>query len=108
MEACFEDADKEFEIMDNLEDKSKWLNGRYPLFNTHKELNEQYGVRGSPTLVINGATSGAGRDPASYLAGICEAFNEAPEACNTELSTESYGAGFGYDVAAAASGGSCS
>lgn len=59
-------------------------------------LSEQYEVRGSPTLIINGVQSNAGRSSASYLAGICGAFNEAPEACTTELSSTGPSAGFGY------------
>lgn len=107
MNACTEAADKEFEITKNLEDEDSWLNGRFPLFNTDKEANTAYGIRGSPSLVINGASSSAGRDSASYLTAICEAFNEKPEACSQELSAEAPGAGFGYDKPAAASSGSC-
>jgi protein-disulfide isomerase len=60
--------------------------------------SEAAGVRGSPTLVINGVQSNAGRDSASYLSGICGAFNIAPEACNTELSSAGPSPGFGYST----------
>ena len=66
-------------------------------FASDSELSEGYGVRGSPTLIINGVQSSAGRSPASYLAGICDAFNEAPEECDEELSSASPSAGFGYN-----------
>ena len=59
-------------------------------------LSENYGVRGSPTLIINGQQSTAGRSAASYLAGVCDAFNNAPDACNDELSSASPSPGFGY------------
>ena len=96
LEECVADADAEFSITTNLEDKSSWLSGRFPMFNTDKELNDKYGIGGSPTLVINGAQVQSGRDSASYLSAICAAFNDAPEECNIELSSASPSAGFGY------------
>jgi len=60
-------------------------------------LSEGYGVRGSPTLIINGVQSNAGRSPASYLGGICAAFTNAPEECNEILPSASPSAGFGYN-----------
>jgi hypothetical protein len=96
--SCVEAADTEFEITSNLEDKSLWLNGKFPKFNTDKALNEKYGIGGSPTLVINGAQANSGRDSVSYLRTICAAFNDAPEACNTELSGAQPSPGFGYET----------
>lgn len=61
-------------------------------------LSNSYGVRGSPTLIINGDQSTAGRDSASYLEGICNAFNTAPEECDVELSSVSQSPGFGYSA----------
>ncbi len=58
-------------------------------------LSNKYGVQGSPTLVINGAQSNAGRDAASYLAGICAAFDKAPAECSKKLSTTAPSSGFG-------------
>ena len=66
-------------------------------FESDSALSEEYGVRGSPTLVINGAQSNAGRSPSSYLQGICSAFNTAPEECNEVLSSSSPSTGFGYN-----------
>jgi len=59
-------------------------------------LSEGYGVRGSPTLVINGVQANSGRDSASYLNTICSAFTEAPAECDTVLSSTSPSPGFGY------------
>lgn len=107
MDSCYEAADKEFDVTKNLKDQSSWLSGRYPLFNIDKELNTKYGVGGSPTLVINGATVNSGRDSASYLAAICNAFIDKPEECNTQLSTVSPGPGFGYSTTAEATAAGC-
>ena len=107
MDDCVSNADEEFEITKNLEDQSLWLNGRYPLFNVYKEDNEKYNIGGSPTLVINGVGSNAGRDSASYLNAICGSFNDMPEECNQELSSIAPSAGFGYSEGSGSSGGSC-
>lgn len=97
--ACAATADEEFNIMANLEDESGWLSGRFPKFDIDKELNEQYGVKGSPNLIINGKSVNVARSPSAYLDAICGAFNVAPEECLTELSSQAYQPGFGYDYA---------
>lgn len=94
---CITKTDEEFDITANLEDQSSWLSGRFPLFNIHKTENELYGVKGSPTLVVNGQTVQSGRDSVSLLNAICNAFNVAPEECNTEFEAVSPGPGFGWD-----------
>ncbi|MBW2976914.1 hypothetical protein KY347_05710 [Candidatus Woesearchaeota archaeon] len=102
MNSCVEEADKQFEITANLEDESKWLNGRFPQFSVDADLNSQYGVSGSPTLVINGMKMQSSRDSASYLKTICASFNEEPETCTEELSSAAPSPGFGYTESEAA------
>lgn len=58
-------------------------------------FSQGYGVEGSPTLVINGVQSSAGRDAASYLNGICAAFTTKPAECSQQLSSASPASGFG-------------
>lgn len=95
---CERRIDAEYKIVELLNDKSTWSGGRFPLFNVHKIDGEKYGVGGSPTLVINGEKiEGAGRDSASLLNTICSAFNNAPEACNEELSSDAPAPGFGMN-----------
>ncbi len=108
--SCVKALDKEYKITEQFNDKSTWLSGKYPLFDVDKAENEQYGVGGSPSLVVNGQLVSSGRTPAAYLATICAAFNDAPAECDAELSTASYPAGFGYNTAGtagAAATGSC-
>lgn len=62
------------------------------------KLSQDYGVQGSPTLVVNGQQVSSGRDSASYLSTICSAFNKAPEECSTQLSSQSPSPGFGYSA----------
>lgn len=66
-------------------------------------LSEAAGVRGSPTLVINGQIVQSSRSPADYLSTICSTFNTAPSECTKELSTQTYNPGFGYEQGAATS-----
>ncbi|MFH1308227.1 MAG: hypothetical protein ABIH72_05220 [archaeon] len=97
MNACVQKADAEFEVSKNLNDKSLWLSGSFPLFNVDKDLNDEYGIGGSPTLVINGVqASPSSRAPSSYLASICNAFNTAPEECSEVVSSEAPSPGFGW------------
>lgn len=98
--SCTTATDKKFDITKNFEDKSTYQ-GQYPPFNTDKADNEKYGVQGSPTLVINGTQSEAGRDSASLLKAICGAFTKAPKECEAKLSAESPAPGFGEGTQAA-------
>ena len=70
---------------------------------SQRALNEQYGVRGSPTLIINGKTVSVNRSPEAVKTAICSAFNNPPEECNQTLSAESTSPGFGSQSGADAS-----
>ena len=94
---CTAQADAEFKINENYNDKSTWK-GQYPSFDTSKEDNIKYGVAGSPTLIINGVESGSGRDSASLLATVCSAFDNQPESCNITLESASPTTGFGFEI----------
>ncbi len=96
LEACEDEVDKEFQVTENLNDKSTWQ-GNFPPFDVDKTLNQEYGVRGSPTLVINGITVRTNRNPASLLETICSAFTTPPTECNENLSTQVPSPGFGYE-----------
>lgn len=57
------------------------------LMTKEKELNDKLGVRGSPTLFINGESYTGGRSAEDFKQGICCGFNEEPEECRTTLGT---------------------
>lgn len=82
---CFNATDAKFNVT-----------AGYPSVDLDKELNTKYSVGGSPTLIINGVESSAGRSPSSYLAGICAAFINPPAECSQVLSSASPSTGFGY------------
>ena len=104
---CVAVLDEKFSITEMLADQSTWSGGRFPVFPVHDAECKQYGIQGSPGLVINGQSVSSGRSPAEYLATLCAAFNDAPEECGADLSTQSYSPGFGYEVSDSATTASC-
>jgi len=97
---CVASADKEFGIAAKYEDQSSWLSGVYPIYPVHSDLNEKYGVAGSPTLVINGNQVDVSRSPEAVKQAVCAAFNNPPSECDTQLSTQSASPSFGTAVGA--------
>ncbi len=74
---------------------------------TDTALNEQYGVQGSPTYIIDGKeVSIYPRDPASVAKALCNAFTVKPSECSFAFDTTNPSAGFGGGTGTS-SGGSC-
>lgn len=107
LQACIDKTDAEFRVTEQYENESTWLSGRFPLYDVDKALNEKYGVKGSPHLVINGDTASAGRDASSLLAAVCNSFTEQPEECSAELSSETPSPGFGFEYTEGSATGTC-
>jgi len=59
------------------------------LLKTDEQLAEQYGVTGSPTLIINGVEYSGSRSSEAYKQAICDAFTTAPSECSQTLSETS-------------------
>jgi hypothetical protein len=106
LNSCISQTDSTFNISSDYEDKSTWK-GSYPSFNISKAENAKYGVGGSPTLVINEETISSGRSPKELLDTICAGFNNPPEQCGTQLSNETFSAGFGFDTMGSGTDASC-
>jgi hypothetical protein len=94
LQSCISTTEKEYKVLDNFKNKTGWT-GQFPGFDVFKADNEKYGVQGSPALVINGSQVLSNRDSNSLLSSICSAFNNAPEACRSNLSSETPAPGFG-------------
>jgi hypothetical protein len=107
IDSCVEATDTELGITEKFEDRSTWLNDRFPLFDVDKDLNTKYGVKGSPNLVINGVSASAGRDSASLLGAVCASFTDSPEECDTELSSAQPSPGFGFEATGNGAEGRC-
>lgn len=101
---CIAETDNQFKVTEQYNNKDSWSNGTFPPFDVNKTDNEKYGVKGSPTLVINGVeASAAGRDSASLLKTVCSGFSKEPKECSVKLSATVPSAGFGDGAAAAES-----
>ena len=57
------------------------------LINAEDQAAKQYGVSGSPTLLINGVKSQAAWTPEGYKTAICGAFNNPPAECSEVLAS---------------------
>ncbi len=106
LNTCVGITDAKYKVTENFEDKSTWK-GNFPTFNIFKEEVEEYNVRGSPALIINGVTASTGRDSASLLDAVCTGFKEKPEECDEELSSANPSAGFGFEESDTATTATC-
>lgn len=106
MDSCVTKTDNKYQVKENFKNNVDFK-GTYPSFNVYKDDNAKYNVGGSPTLVINGTEVSSGRDSASLLKTICSAFEEAPEECNTVLSSASPSAGFGEGTTSGSAAADC-
>ncbi|MBP6859819.1 MAG: hypothetical protein KBC69_04360 [Candidatus Magasanikbacteria bacterium] len=104
---CIDKTNKQFGIMDKYNDQSTWLSGRYPIYPIHQDLNDKYGVQGSPTLVINGAQVEAARTPNALKDAICASFTNAPAECGQTLALASPQPGFGTGLTQDTAAGGC-
>lgn len=107
LDSCVVETDNEYKVTEQYNDQSTWLNGSYPKFDVQAGLNEKYGVKGSPTIVINGVVADIGpRSPEKFKETICQAFSQPPASCSQTLSNEASSPGFGSG-AGSSSGGQC-
>ena len=105
LNACIARVDQEFHITEQYNDKSTWQNNQFPQFGLHTDLNQQYEVQGSPTIIINGKTTEiSSRAPENFKSIVCESFNIAPEKCSQTLSDEVPAPGFGYGIGGSSNG----
>lgn len=109
---CIKATDEEYKVTANYNNKDTWLSGSYPTFEVNNELNEQYNVQGSPTIIINDKDASSqlsSRTPEAFKELVCSAFNEKPAECDTTLSNDAPAAGFGTatDNANTANSGGC-
>lgn len=104
---CIDKTNKQFAIIDKYNDRNTWLSGQYPEYPVDAELNNKYGVQGSPTLVINGVQVSADRTPNALKSIICSAFNNPPAECGQPLALASPQPGFGSGQTQNATAGGC-
>jgi hypothetical protein len=96
LSSCQTATDNQYKITEQYNDQSTWLSGKYPKFDINADLNTQYGVQGSPTIILNGKEASVStRSPEALKKVICDAFNSAPEECNQTLSETAASVSFG-------------
>ncbi len=90
VDSCWQDIAREVGI-DVVKIETCQKNEAVDLLQHEVELNQQYGVTGSPTVFINDVEYRGSRTPEAYKQAICSGFYEAPNECNETLnSTSSY------------------
>lgn len=103
---CVKVVDEKYGVTAGYNDKTTWVSGRYPKFAVNDDLNEEYGVQGSPTIIINGKkTTVSPRSPQHFLEIICGMFVNPPHECERNLDNTAAATGFGGGAATASSGG---
>lgn len=108
IDSCIAQTDQQYNVTTQYNDQSTWLNGQYPKFDVEADLNEQYDIKGSPTIVINGKVVNVDpRSPEKFKEVICQAFNTPPAECSQKLSEDTVSTGFGEGSSTSASDGSC-
>ncbi|RLJ10131.1 MAG: hypothetical protein DRP15_01055 [Candidatus Aenigmatarchaeota archaeon] len=95
IQTCMQETDEQFNITGLYNDKSTWSNGRYPPYLVNADLTSLYGVRGSPTFVINDKVVKVARSAEAIKDAICSAFTEPPEECNRTLREDPESPGLG-------------
>lgn len=108
LNTCISETDQEYKVTQNYNDENSWLNGRFPKFDVHSDLNVEYGVQGSPTVVINNQqVEVSPRSPEKFKEVICQAFNSPPAECSQTLSNSAFNPGFGEGTNPSTGGGGC-
>lgn len=104
--SCIAQADKQFNVTKDYNDKTSYVSGQFPKVEINNDLNEKYGVQGSPTLIINDKEVNLNdRSPNAFFKAVCSAFNNSPAVCSQSLSSDQPAPGFGEGTASTASGG---
>ncbi len=89
--ACLQSLEDDFDVTNAFKNSDQ----QYPPYPVDAVLASQYGVRGSPSFVLNGQTVQVTRSAEAIKDAICNAFNTPPAECDTQLSTAAEAPGFG-------------
>lgn len=85
MDACWKEAAEKFDIkVDEIEACAYGSEG-LNLLKVDEELTDEYGVSGSPTLIINGQRYSGARTSEAFKQGICSGFETEPSECSETL-----------------------
>jgi glutaredoxin len=86
LDTCWKDAAKKAGVdsakIETCSNSTEGLN----LLKADEQLTKQYGVTGSPTILINGEKYTGARSSEAFKQAICDAFTTAPAECSQALS----------------------
>ena len=85
LDTCWREVANKFNIDDKRIDDCSKSKEAVDLLKVDEQLTEKYGVRGSPTLIINGATYQGARTPEAFKQAVCSGFKNPPAECNQTL-----------------------
>ncbi|MCD6590949.1 MAG: thioredoxin domain-containing protein [Candidatus Aenigmarchaeota archaeon] len=94
VDSCWEDVAKKHGI-DVEKIKQCEQNEAVTLLEAEYQLNQKYGVRGSPTVLINDKAYRGSRTPQAYKTAICSGFENPPKECEQTLEGNSQGSAAG-------------
>ena len=95
IQTCVSQVDTQYSVTALYNDQSTWVSGQFPQYPVDSTLNDQYGVQGSPTFVLNGQQVQVSRTAEAIKQAICGAFTTRPSECSTVLSSSSEAPGLG-------------
>lgn len=85
LDKCWKAAASKLNIDVNKIDTCSKSKEAIDLLKIDERFTEQNGVRGSPTLIINGATYNGARTSDAFKQAICSGFTNPPVECSTDL-----------------------
>lgn len=91
VESCWQDAAAESGVSINTVE-SCFNENALAYSKSESELNNEFDVSASPTLLINGVKYSGNRSPEDFKNAICSGFEQQPEACNETLESSSQAA----------------
>jgi cell division protein FtsL len=108
LKSCMAETDNTYKVSESYNNTSQWFLQKFPQINMDKGLNDRYGVKSSPTLVVNGKiVETYDRNPAGLLSAVCAGFKDRPKDCGKSLPPWTPSLGFGYTYQDGSSMGSC-
>jgi len=86
-DSCYKDVAKSLDYdVKKIEDCES--NNKIKYSEENLRLNSMFGVRGSPTIIIDGEIYTGNRDANSVKNALCSAFEHPPKECNQTINPE--------------------
>lgn len=87
MDSCWKNASSKLGIDTSKIETCAYGSEGLALLSADETLTDQYGISGSPTLLINGQRYSGSRSSEAFKQAICNAFNTPPSQCSQNVSS---------------------